>query len=126
MTRSTSRPAGRESAPRTRTAQRETAQRETAQRETVQRNEPAQHVENEPAGHNTMARRVVDVAMVPAVAAGAAVGALRHAVETVPRKQLALYAGLGLAAAVSVIDWPVAVAVAAGTEVARRAARSQR
>lgn len=36
-----------------------------------------------------------------------------------PKDQLALYGGLGAAAALGVLDWPVAVAVAAGTAVAR-------
>lgn len=58
-------------------------------------------------------------------AAGALVG-VGHAVARLPRKQLALYAGLGAAAVVSVIEWPVAVAVAAGVEVARRNTRSSR
>jgi hypothetical protein len=42
------------------------------------------------------------------------------------RKEVALFAGLGAAAAVGVLEWPVAVAVAAGTEVARRSGRSSR
>jgi hypothetical protein len=54
-----------------------------------------------------------------------ALGSFWHAAGRVPRKQLVLYAGLGAAAAVSVIEWPVAVAVAAGSEVARRAARNR-
>jgi hypothetical protein len=37
-----------------------------------------------------------------------------------PRDQLALYGGLGAAAALGVLDWPVAIAVGAGTAVARR------
>jgi hypothetical protein len=40
------------------------------------------------------------------------------------RDQLALYGGLGAAAVVGILDWPVAAAVAAGTLVARRARRS--
>jgi len=40
------------------------------------------------------------------------------------RDQLALYGGLGAAAVIGMIDWPVAAAVAAGTLVARRARRS--
>lgn len=36
-----------------------------------------------------------------------------------PTDQLALYGGLGAAAALGVLDWPVALAVAAGTAVAR-------
>jgi hypothetical protein len=35
-------------------------------------------------------------------------------------EQLAYYTGLGLMAALDVIDWPVAVAIGAGTAVARR------
>jgi hypothetical protein len=37
-----------------------------------------------------------------------------------PRDQLALYGGLGAAAALGVLDWPVAIAVGAATAVARR------
>jgi hypothetical protein len=58
-------------------------------------------------------------------ARGAADSAWRAA-ERIPRKQLVLYAGLGAAAAVSVIEWPVALAVAAGSEIARRTARAGR
>lgn len=36
-----------------------------------------------------------------------------------PKDQLALYGGLGAAAALGLLDWPVAAAVAAGTAVAR-------
>jgi hypothetical protein len=51
-------------------------------------------------------------------------GGVAAANSPVPLKELALFAGLGAAAAFSVIEWPVAIAVAAGTEIARRAARS--
>jgi hypothetical protein len=53
---------------------------------------------------------------------GESVGAARQVVREVPGNQLALYAGLGAAAAFSVIEWPVAVAVAVGSELARRTA----
>ncbi len=55
-----------------------------------------------------------------------AAGAAWHAARSVPGKQMVLYAGLGIAAAASVIEWPVAVAVAAGSEIARRTARGGR
>lgn len=40
-----------------------------------------------------------------------------------PPDRLAFYGGLGLAAALGVLDWPVAAAVGIGTMFARRAAR---
>jgi hypothetical protein len=38
-----------------------------------------------------------------------------------PREQMAYYGGLGLLAALSVIEWPVAAAIGVGTMVAQRA-----
>lgn len=40
-----------------------------------------------------------------------------------PPEQLAYYGGLGLLAVLELIDWPVAVAVGAGTVIAQRARR---
>ena len=60
----------------------------------------------------TAGRQVVD--------AGRAVGSFLP-----DRKETALFVGLAAAAAAGALQWPVAVAVAAGTEVARRTARTQ-
>jgi hypothetical protein len=43
-----------------------------------------------------------------------------------PRRELVYYTGLGVLTAIEVLEWPVAVAVAAGTAVARRSARDER
>jgi hypothetical protein len=42
-----------------------------------------------------------------------------------PRRELVYYTGLGVLTALEVLEWPVAVAVAAGTAVARRSARDE-
>jgi hypothetical protein len=43
-----------------------------------------------------------------------------------PRRELVYYTGLGALAVGGVLEWPVAVAVAAGTAVARKSARAER
>ena len=52
--------------------------------------------------------------------AGAAAGAAAAKVRSLSPADLAYYAGLGVLGAVEVIEWPVALAVAAGTALARR------
>jgi hypothetical protein len=42
-----------------------------------------------------------------------------------PPDRLAFYGGLGIAAVVGLIDWPVATAIGIGTMIARRATRSR-
>ena len=42
-----------------------------------------------------------------------------------PPDRMAFYGGLGLAAVVGLLDWPVAAAIGVGTMVARRATRSR-
>jgi hypothetical protein len=42
-----------------------------------------------------------------------------------PRRELVYYTGLGALAGVGLVEWPVAVAIGAGTAVARRAARDE-
>lgn len=42
-----------------------------------------------------------------------------------PPDRMAFYGGLGLAAVVGILDWPVAAAIGVGTMVARRATRSR-
>jgi hypothetical protein len=41
-----------------------------------------------------------------------------------PPERLAFYGGLGLAAVLGAIDWPVAAAIGLGTMIARRTGRS--
>ncbi len=50
-----------------------------------------------------------------------------HAVAGVmpPADRLVFYGGLGVAAIVGLIDWPVATAIGIGTLFARRAARAR-
>jgi hypothetical protein len=43
-----------------------------------------------------------------------------------PPERLAYYAGLGALAALGIIEWPVAVAIGAGTMLAKRALRRDR
>jgi hypothetical protein len=52
--------------------------------------------------------------------AGAAADAAAAKVRSLSPADLAYYAGLGVLGAVEVIEWPVALAVAAGTALARR------
>jgi hypothetical protein len=51
--------------------------------------------------------------------AGAAVGTVATTARSLSAADIAYYAGLGLLAAVEVIEWPVALVVAAGTALAR-------
>jgi hypothetical protein len=64
--------------------------------------------------------RVPEVHMPPVSARDVAVAANAARAYLPPPPRLAYYAGLGLAAALEVIEWPVAVAIGAGTVIARR------
>src|SRR5919198_135860 len=56
----------------------------------------------------------------PTAEATAASGAESAGARSLSPAELAYYAGLGVLAAVELIEWPVAVAVGAGTALARR------
>lgn len=63
---------------------------------------------------------------VPRVRAGDVTGAVAGLRARLPEpREAAYYVGLGLLGALQVIDWPVAVAIGAGTALARRSSGGQ-